>query len=157
MGKGNKKKKKEKKGKGKEKVWKSMEFKLICKTEKKTEKNQAKMLQRLKGDEEDVEKIIESLQKTVTPSKPPDFQDLEKPHNIEEIVPNPSPRTNASLLSNPNKSNELILFGGEFFDGQLSHLYNDLYRFNTEKNEWKKITTPNPPPPRCSHQACIYK
>jgi hypothetical protein len=46
---------------------------------------------------------------------------------VEEIVPRPSPRANASFLANPLKDNELILFGGEFFNGKISEVYNDLF------------------------------
>ncbi len=46
---------------------------------------------------------------------------------MEEIVERPSPRANATLLVNPLKDNELILFGGEFFNGKYSQVFNELY------------------------------
>ena len=65
----------------------------------------------------------------------------------------PTARTGASLTAHPISHNELILFGGEFFNGQKCVFYNDLYRYNHDKNEWRRITSPNSPGPRSSHQA----
>eukprot|EP00842_Homolaphlyctis_polyrhiza_P004374 jgi/Hompol1/4938/HPOL_000458-RA len=72
----------------------------------------------------------------------------------EEVdCPPPTRRGNASLTVNPLNPSELILFGGEYYDGRTVHMFNDFYRFNVEKREWKKITSPNSPAPRSSHQA----
>lgn len=74
----------------------------------------------------------------------------------EEVgVDGPSRRVNASWSVNPLNNCELIMFGGEYFDGQKFHLFNDYFRYNTEKNEWRKITSPNSPGPRSSHQVVI--
>jgi N-acetylneuraminic acid mutarotase len=54
-------------------------------------------------------------------------------------------------------SGELILFGGEYYNGKKVEVYNELYRWNIEKNEWRKVESPNGPKPRCSHQAVVYK
>ncbi|XP_013867670.1 kelch domain-containing protein 4 isoform X2 [Austrofundulus limnaeus] len=35
------------------------------------------------------------------------------------------------------------------------YLYNDLFFYNIKKNSWVKSEVPNPPPPRCSHQAVV--
>lgn len=71
----------------------------------------------------------------------------------------------------------MLMFGGEFFDGEETTVYNELYRWNVEKNEWRIIESLNTPPPRyiyvnyvckrpltrliytfrCSHQAVYYK
>uniref|UniRef100_A0A8D0L5B2 Kelch domain containing 4 n=1 Tax=Sphenodon punctatus TaxID=8508 RepID=A0A8D0L5B2_SPHPU len=48
---------------------------------------------------------------------------------------------------------ELILFGGEYFNGQKTFLYNELYVYSIRKNSWTKADIPNPPPRRCAHQA----
>jgi hypothetical protein len=64
----------------------------------------------------------------------------------------PSPRAYASLTGHPEKD-ELLLFGGEFNTGRKTLIYNDLMVFNTKKEQWKKCTYPNAPPPRSSHQA----
>lgn len=63
----------------------------------------------------------------------------------------PTPRSNFSLCSHPEKD-ELILFGGEFFNGQKLTVYNDLYFYNILKNEWKVVKAPSGPAPRSSHQ-----
>ena len=67
----------------------------------------------------------------------------------------PCRRANCSLTSNPLDS-ELFLYGGESFDGQKVTVYNDFYKFHTERREWKKITSPNNPGPRASHQVVIF-
>ncbi|CAM9721129.1 unnamed protein product [Chrysoparadoxa australica] len=67
----------------------------------------------------------------------------------------PTPRANFSFTSLP--SGDLIVFGGEFYDGANNTCYNDLYRWNPERNEWRHIESPNTPPPRCSHQAVYYR
>lgn len=66
----------------------------------------------------------------------------------------PSPRSNFSLTALPN--NEMILFGGEFCDGETTTVFNDVYRWNVERNEWKMIESLNTPPPRCSHQSVFF-
>lgn len=69
----------------------------------------------------------------------------------EEIVPHPSPRSNFSLLTHPDKD-ELILFGGEFFNGKSLTVFNELFFYNIDKRQWKKVMTPGGPGPRSSHQ-----
>lgn len=34
-------------------------------------------------------------------------------------------------------------------------MYNDLYRYSIDKDEWKKYTSPNSPGPRSAHQIAI--
>ena len=70
----------------------------------------------------------------------------------EEVVPPPSPRANCSLTVHPVKE-ELLLYGGERFDGKKNIFYSELFRYNLKKNEWKKVSSPTAPPPRSSHQA----
>ncbi|KAJ3597088.1 hypothetical protein NHX12_003488 [Muraenolepis orangiensis] len=43
----------------------------------------------------------------------------------------------------------------ELFNGKKTYLYNELYFYNTKKNTWVKSEIPNPPPPRCAHQAVV--
>jgi len=64
-------------------------------------------------------------------------------------------RANVSLTEHPLKD-ELILFGGEFFDGRTTILFNDLYIYDIKKQHWKRVQTPQPPPPRSSHQVEEY-
>ncbi|KAM4722605.1 kelch domain-containing protein 4 [Rhinophrynus dorsalis] len=122
-----KKGKKEKKVKGAEKT--------AAKMEKKVSK-------RSKKDEEDLEALIAEFQTL----------DAKKTQIIETPCSAPSPRLNASLTPHPEKD-ELILFGGEYFNGQKTFLYNELYIYNIKKNLWCKLDIPSPPPRRCAHQA----
>ncbi|XP_053282792.1 kelch domain-containing protein 4 [Pleuronectes platessa] len=124
-----KKGKKEKKVKGAEKT--------AAKMEKKVSK-------RSKREEEDLEALIAEFQTL----------DGKKTQVVETTCPPPSPRLSASLSPHPEKD-ELILFGGEFFNGKKTFLYNDLFFYNIKKNTWVKSDIPNPPPPRCSHQAVV--
>ncbi|KAG5537106.1 hypothetical protein RHGRI_024521 [Rhododendron griersonianum] len=77
--------------------------------------------------------------------------------HVEENVPAPSPRSNCSLNINPLKETELILYGGEFYNGSKTFVYGDLYRYDVEKQEWKLVSSPNSPPPRSAHQAVAWK
>ncbi|XP_044125850.1 kelch domain-containing protein 4 isoform X1 [Bufo gargarizans] len=122
-----KKGKKEKKVKGAEKT--------AAKMEKKVSK-------RSKKDEDDLEALIAEFQSL----------DAKKTQVVETACPPPSARLNASLTPHPEKD-ELILFGGEYFNGQKTFLYNELYVYNIKKNGWSKVDIPNPPPRRCAHQA----
>ncbi|KAK2841873.1 hypothetical protein Q5P01_012073 [Channa striata] len=124
-----KKGKKEKKVKGAEKT--------AAKMEKKVSK-------RSKREEEDLESLIAEFQNL----------DAKKTQVVETSCPPPSSRLNASLSAHPEKD-ELILFGGEYFNGKKTYLYNDLFFYNIKKNSWVKSDIPNPPPPRCSHQAVV--
>ncbi|PRP84219.1 putative kelch repeat protein [Planoprotostelium fungivorum] len=118
------------------------------KTLLKTEKNARKKALKGNDGEEDIEKMIEKFKQKIDAKVAVTEELLEGP---------PGPRTHCTLVANPSKDNELILFGGEFFDGDETLVYNDLYRYHTEKKEWRLVTSPNTPPPRCSHQAITYK
>ncbi|KAL8833834.1 MAG: hypothetical protein Q9170_004056 [Blastenia crenularia] len=63
----------------------------------------------------------------------------------------PSPRSSSSLLGSPSNSKELLLFGGEYFNGALATFFNDLFIYLTDKNEWRRVTSPNSPLPRSGH------
>ncbi|KAK5012315.1 Kelch repeat-containing protein 3, partial [Cryomyces antarcticus] len=39
----------------------------------------------------------------------------------------PSPRGSSTLIASPSNDNELLLFGGEYFNGALASFYNDLF------------------------------
>ncbi|XP_077253059.1 galactose oxidase/kelch repeat superfamily protein isoform X2 [Tasmannia lanceolata] len=64
---------------------------------------------------------------------------------------------NLELNINPLKETELILYGGEFYNGNKTFVYGDLYRYDVDKREWKLISSPNSPPPRSAHQAVAWK
>ena len=69
----------------------------------------------------------------------------------------PSPRANFSMTALPN--GEMLMFGGEFCDGESTVVYNDLFRWSMEKGggEWRRVESLNTPPPRCSHQMVFFK
>lgn len=66
----------------------------------------------------------------------------------------PSPRASATLIGSPSNSKELFLFGGEYFNGAFATFYNDLLVYHVEKDEWRKVTSPNSPLPRSGHAWC---
>ena len=65
--------------------------------------------------------------------------------------PQPS-RRNFSLTANPSRADELLLFGGESFNGKNVRCFNELYVVRSGQR-WFQANTPNAPPPRDSHQA----
>ena len=124
-------------GKGRDKKKKRRDPQVSAKSKTKVKKSK---------DEEDIDALLKDFEQ----------QQIQEFKITQEInVPVPSRRANASLGVNPLNPSELILFGGECFDGQRVAMFNDLFRYNTEKNEWKRITSPNSPGPRSSHQMCM--
>ncbi|KAL8948341.1 MAG: hypothetical protein Q9222_005470, partial [Ikaeria aurantiellina] len=63
----------------------------------------------------------------------------------------PSARSSATLIGSPSSSAELLLFGGEYYNGALASFYNDLFVYLIEKDQWRKVTSPNSPLPRSGH------
>ncbi|KAL8683525.1 MAG: hypothetical protein Q9186_000566 [Xanthomendoza sp. 1 TL-2023] len=63
----------------------------------------------------------------------------------------PSARTSATLIGSPSSSREILLFGGEYFNGALATFFNDLFVYVIDKDEWRKVTSPNSPLPRSGH------
>ncbi|XP_033941289.1 kelch domain-containing protein 4 [Pseudochaenichthys georgianus] len=112
--------------------------------EKTAAKMEKKVSKRSKREEEDLEAMIAEFQNL----------DAKKTTVVETTCPPPSARLSASISAHPEKD-ELILFGGEFFNGRKTYLYNDLFFYNIKKNNWVKSEIPNPPPPRCAHQAVV--
>ncbi|KAG8379403.1 hypothetical protein BUALT_Bualt07G0084900 [Buddleja alternifolia] len=132
-------KKTKKAGKGKEKTEKK-----TAKAEEKRARRDSKKL----SPEDDIDAILMSIQKE---------EAKKKEVHIEDNVPAPSPRSNCSLTINPLRETELILYGGEFYNGSKTFVYGDLYRYDVEKQEWKMISSPNSPPPRSAHQTVAWK
>jgi len=129
------KKDKAKKGKGAEKT--------IAKTLK---KQQTKLKKELaaKG-EEDLEQVIKELEEA----------DRKKNSITEDLMKEgPSRRANFSLCAHTDKD-ELIMFGGEYFNGAKTYVYGDLVVYNLKKKSWTKIQAPGAAPPRCAHQAIL--
>ncbi|KAJ8247453.1 hypothetical protein GJAV_G00246560 [Gymnothorax javanicus] len=112
--------------------------------EKTAAKMEKKVSKRSKREEEDLEALIAEFRSL----------DAKKTQVVETVCEPPSARLNATLSAHPEKD-ELILFGGEYFNGKKTYLYNDLFFYNIKKNTWVKSDIPNPPPPRCAHQAVV--
>ena len=72
----------------------------------------------------------------------------------ETISEPPTPRGSSTLLGSPANDNELFLFGGEYFNGALATFFNDLFIYNINRDEWRKVTSPNSPLPRSGHAWC---
>ncbi|KAL8832380.1 MAG: hypothetical protein Q9191_000299 [Dirinaria sp. TL-2023a] len=51
----------------------------------------------------------------------------------------PSPRSSATFIASP-LGKELFLFGGEYFNGTFATFFNDLFIYQTEKDEWLFVT-----------------
>ncbi|OMP04824.1 Kelch repeat type 2 [Corchorus olitorius] len=132
-------KKTKKPGKGKEKTEKK-----TAKAEEKRARRESKKL----SPEDDIDAILLSIQKE---------EAKKKEVHIDENVPAPSPRSNCTLSINPLKETELILYGGEFYNGSKTFVYGDLYRYDVDKMQWKLVSSPNSPPPRSAHQAVAWK
>lgn len=128
-----KKGKDKKKGKGAEKT--------ATKTDKKQAAKQKKLIAKI--GEADIEQIISQ------------FEEVESKRLTitESIVPAPSARVNFSICAHPAENKEeLVIFGGEYFNGQKTTIFNDLYFYNITKNEWKQVNSPAGPTPRSGHQ-----
>eukprot|EP01064_Diplonema_japonicum_P039511 TRINITY_DN9923_c0_g1_i1.p1 TRINITY_DN9923_c0_g1~~TRINITY_DN9923_c0_g1_i1.p1 ORF type:complete len:800 (+),score=280.86 TRINITY_DN9923_c0_g1_i1:559-2958(+) len=97
--------------------------------------------------EEDIEMLLEQYSK----------KEKKKREVIVEECDAPSERINATFTANPMNSAEVILFGGEYWNGERTDSYNTLYRFNTDRLVWKTVSSPVSPSPRSSHQVVTYK
>jgi len=72
---------------------------------------------------------------------------------ITESVTDGPPRARAAscFLASPANSNQLLLFGGEYFNGALATFFNDLMVYYIDRDEWRCVTSPNAPLPRSGH------
>lgn len=125
-------KKDKKKGKGAEK------------TAAKTEKKQSQKLKKelaAKG-EEDIDSLIAKFVE----------MDKAKTTIMEDLVPPPSRRSAFTLTPHPDKD-QLILFGGEYFNGSKTFMFNDLFFYTIKQDRWIQVRSPGGPTPRSAHQA----
>ncbi|XP_060810491.1 kelch domain-containing protein 4 [Amyelois transitella] len=128
-------------GKKKNKNKVSGAVKTAAKTEKKLANKLKKELANL--GEEDIAKVIAEIER----------EEAKRSAATEKSLPGPpTPRAYASLTPHPTKD-ELILFGGEYHNGQQTQVYNELLFFNPANNTWKQVKAPGGPPPRSAHQA----
>jgi hypothetical protein len=63
----------------------------------------------------------------------------------------PRPRGHGCFMASPSNSNQLLLFGGEYFNGALATFFNDLSIYYIDRDEWRCVTSPNAPLPRSGH------
>ncbi|KEG08977.1 kelch repeat-containing protein [Trypanosoma grayi] len=75
----------------------------------------------------------------------------------EENIQPPSPRANVVFAPHPERDHELLVFGGECWDGEKTVAYNDLYFYHTKRSAWSRLVTAVNPPPRSSSQGVVYK
>ncbi|KAJ0306915.1 hypothetical protein Brms1b_010231 [Colletotrichum noveboracense] len=63
----------------------------------------------------------------------------------------PKARSASTLMASPCDRNNLLLFGGEYFNGALAQFFNDLHIYYIDRDEWRTVTSPNAPLPRSGH------
>ena len=125
---------KKKKGKGAEKTAEKTEKKLKLKAKKELA---------AKG-EDDIESMVKAIE-----------EEERKRQEVKEVtVGAPSHRSNFSITAHPDNP-EIIFFGGEFYNGQKTTMFNDLLIYNLKRGEWSSIRSPAGPPPRSSHQVIV--
>lgn len=74
---------------------------------------------------------------------------------VTEVVSEPpAPRSSATVLASPSNRNELLLFGGEYYDENLATFFNNLFVYLIDRGEWREVTSPNSPLPRSGHAWC---
>ncbi|GIL55654.1 hypothetical protein Vafri_11205 [Volvox africanus] len=126
------------------------------KTDKKTAKNEAKKERRaekrLEGDEDDIDALLLRMA----------LEERQRKGAVEVTADcdPPGPRVNASFVPYITpRGSHVIMFGGEYVDvaTDKTHVYKDLYRFDTDKRRWSRVDAPNGPPPRSAHQAVVVK
>ncbi|KAF2714168.1 galactose oxidase [Pleomassaria siparia CBS 279.74] len=120
-----------------------------AKQEKKAGKKEKKQILKTKDDDSDAESV--DLDDVLAQYA----KEQEQYHAITEVACEPpSPRTSGTMVANPANENELLLYGGEYFNGALAKFYADLFVYNIKQDTWKKVTSPNSPLPRSGHAWC---
>ncbi|KFM23343.1 Kelch domain-containing protein 4 [Auxenochlorella protothecoides] len=125
------------------------------KTARKSEQNEGKAVRRLErktqGGEDDIDALLAKFK----------LEDAAATAIRVEPGVRPSPRVYSTfnLLPSQQKENELILFGGEWYDSEKdkTHVYADLFVLDVEKVAWRRIVSPKGPLPRSSHQSVMTK
>jgi hypothetical protein len=74
---------------------------------------------------------------------------------VTEVVSEPPvPRSSSTVLASPSNRNEILLFGGEYFDGTHASFFNNLFVYLIDRGEWREVNSPNSPLPRSGHAWC---
>ncbi|KAK1513085.1 kelch domain-containing protein [Colletotrichum tamarilloi] len=134
---------KAKKGKSDEKAAKlaAKKQKQANKGEKKAKTKTAK-LEGSDAEDVDLEQVLEEYKKQQE-------QFLKVTETVCEGPP--KARSASTIMASPCDSNNLLLFGGEYFNGSLAHFFNDLHIYYINRDEWRCVTSPNAPLPRSGH------
>lgn len=140
---------------GKKESKKQVKERKAKQAEAKRKKQEAKALKKGKKkggelgqeEEDDLEALLSEFRK----------KDIEGTIAQVEALPGPPSARSYFSVSNLHKNDEVLIVGGEYFDGDNSRCYQDAFRYNVVKDEWKKVIAPTMPPPRCSHQAVSVK
>ncbi|OTA99574.1 hypothetical protein M426DRAFT_325043 [Hypoxylon sp. CI-4A] len=118
------------------------------KQEKKAEKKEKAKSSKLEGsDAEDVD-----LDAVLAEYKKAQEEFVKITETVSEEPP--KPRSSATILASPSNSNQILLFGGETWNGALANFYNDLNIYYTDRDEWHCVSSPNAPLPRSGHAWC---
>ncbi|KAK4205304.1 hypothetical protein QBC40DRAFT_271468 [Triangularia verruculosa] len=112
------------------------------KADKKSKAKAAKNVDPDEADDVDLDAVLEEYRKQ-----------QEQFLKITETVLDapPRPRSWGTFIANPANSNQLLLFGGETFNGSVATFFNDLAVYYIDKDEWRSVTSPNAPLPRSAH------
>ncbi|KAK0729159.1 hypothetical protein B0T21DRAFT_350084 [Apiosordaria backusii] len=112
------------------------------KADKKSKSKAAKNADPDEVDDVDIDAVLEEYRKQ-----------QEQFLKITETVLDQPPRvrSHGTFIANPANSNQLLLFGGEYFNGSLATFFNDLLVYYIDKDEWRSVTSPNAPLPRSGH------
>lgn len=137
---------------GKEKKAKAAEKKarVAAKQSKKTAKSEKKAKAKGRGDDDsDAEDVdLDAVLKAYA-------EEQAKFLKVTEVTSDPpSPRSSATLVASPSNRNELLLFGGEYYDGNLATFFNNLFVYLIDRRELREVTSPNSPLPRSGHAWC---
>ncbi|QDZ25591.1 hypothetical protein HOP50_18g81330 [Chloropicon primus] len=97
---------------------------------------------------------------------------VKQTEEIKDVDP-PTPRCNCTFTPLANHvmagasgqqnsraksaKHEVLLYGGEYFDGRKTYVYGDLYKLDLKKKTWTQIVAKKPPKPRSGHQSFAYK
>ncbi|PNH47621.1 hypothetical protein VD0004_g652 [Verticillium dahliae] len=134
---------KDKKGKGDDKKAKlaAKKAKQANKAEKKA-KAKASKVEGSDAEDVDLDEVLEEYRKQ---------QELFL--KVTETVCDGPPKARAAscFIASPCDRNNLLLFGGEYFNGALAQFFNDLHIYYVDRDEWRLVTSPNAPLPRSGH------
>lgn len=122
---------------------------VAAKQTKKTAQKEKKTKTKGRGDDSDAEEAdLDSILAQYA-------EEQAKFMKVTEVVSEPpTARSSATVLASPSNRNELLMFGGEYFDGTIATFFNNLFVYLIDRGEWREVTSPNSPLPRSGHAWC---